>query len=90
MSASISPIVEGSCEITFGCESRRLGDLAHVVVGDGADLAHLLGDDQVRLEAPRAVRRGVEFVDRLALLRALANLAIDLVAGAGRGRSRRA
>jgi hypothetical protein len=54
---------------------QPLRDRAHVVEGDGADLAHRLGDDQVHLELLE--RRLVELVERLAAPGALAHRGVD-------------
>ena len=62
----------------------RLGDRAHVVDAHGAHRAQRLGDDEVGLEVAQAL--GVELVDRLAALGALAHGGVDL----GRAQARRA
>jgi hypothetical protein len=56
---------------------------AHVVDADRADRAQLLGDDEVGLEVAQAV--GVELVDRLAALGALADGRVDLAGREARG-----
>ena len=53
-----------------------LGDLPDVLVGDGADLAQRLGDDQVGLEVLEHL--GVELVDRFAAERELLDGRVDL------------
>ena len=54
-----------------------LGDRAHVVVGDRADGAQRLRDDQIGLKVPQGGL--VELVDRAALLGQRAHGAVDLV-----------
>jgi hypothetical protein len=51
-------------------------DFAHVVVGDGADRAQRLGDDQLGLQVVQRV--GVELVDRLSVERPLLDGRVDL------------
>ena len=63
-SASTSPIVDGSSEITSRPRGQPAGRGDHVVEGDRAHLAHGLGHDQVGLEL--AQRGLVELVERLA------------------------
>ena len=77
MSPIVSPNVLGSSAIDLRAvgisRSAIVGDL---VVGDRADRAQLLRDDQVGLEL--AQRALVELVDRLAALGALAHRGVDL------------
>ena len=87
-SPSTSPTVCGSSEITCGLARDLLGDRAHVVVGDRADRAQCLGDDQVGLELVQRV--GVELVDRLAGERALLDGRVDLRRSSARRAARRA
>jgi hypothetical protein len=61
----------------------RAGHLAHVVVADRAHRAERLGDDEVGLEVMQEV--GVELVDRIAALGALADGGVDLGRGEPRG-----
>ncbi len=55
---------------------EALGDRDHVVVGDRADLADRLGDDQVHLELAQG--RLVELVEMAALAGALPHRGVDL------------
>ena len=71
-----SPSVCGSRATTRGRLGIVLGHRAHVVDADGAHRAQRLGDDQVGLELAQAL--GVELVDRLAALGALAHGGVDL------------
>ena len=61
-SASTSPRVVGSSEITSGCGGQPVGHRPHVVERDRADLADRLRHDQVHVEllaaCPRRARRG--------------------------------
>ncbi len=59
-----------------GLGRQPLGHRAHVVVGDGADLAHRLGHDQVGVLLGQ--RLLVELVQRLALAHVLAHGGVDL------------
>ena len=59
-----------------GAGVELLGDVADLLVGDRADRAQLLGDDQVGLQLGELLL--VEEVDRLALLGALAHGRVDL------------
>ncbi len=74
-SASTSPSVEGSSESTRGRLGSRAGDGDDVVVGDRADRADGLGDDQIDVELGQPLL--VELVERLAALGALAYGGVD-------------
>ena len=60
-----------------------LGDLDDVLVGDGAHLAQLLSDDEVRSQVAQAAL--IELVDRQSLLGALAHGRVDLARAEPRG-----
>ncbi len=69
----------GSRERTGGFDAQPLGHRAYVVVGDGADLADRLRDDQVGRELGEQVL--VERVEGLAAPDKLANAGVDLGGG---------
>ena len=81
-SASASPSVWGSSAITRGRDGSSAAIAGDLVVGDRADRAERLRDDQVGLE--RGERCGVQLVDRLAARRALAHRGVDRARRRGR------
>ena len=82
-SPSVSPSVFGSSATTCGGPGQRAGEVGDLLVGDRADRAQRLRDDQVGLQARERV--AVELVDRFALERALAHGRVDLGCVEARG-----